>query len=149
MTRILPRAPQFDDFVAGDVHVSYSRTVTQAHLVDFTAMAGMTAPVFIDSDAAKDGPYGEPICPGFLTASLSGGMLESVMGPKVLAGLGMDAFRFHVPVKVGDTLHAEVEIVGTKPTSDGSRGVLDMRIRVINQRAEAVLDYGAKVLMRR
>lgn len=131
------------------MHVSYARTVTQGHLTDFTALAGMRVPIFIDHAHAKEGPYGEPICPGFLTASFSGGMLESVVGANVLAGLGMDGFRFHVPVKVGDTLHAEVEIGDKKPTQDGERGVLGLVVRVINQRQEVVLEYTAKVLMKR
>ena len=106
--RIEAQAASFDAFNIGDVHVTYGRTVTQTHLVNFTAMAGMQLPLFINHNLAQDGPYGEPIVPGFLTASLSGGMMESVLGTNTLAGLGMDGFRFKTPVKMGDTLHAEI-----------------------------------------
>ena len=147
--RIEMKAPTFDAFNVGDVHVTYGRTVTQTHLVNFTAMAGMQLPLFINHQHAKEGPYGEPIAPGFLAASLSGGMMESVLGPNTLAGLGMDSFQFKTPVKVGDTLHAEIEIVSKKETKDAGRGVLGMRINVINQRGESVLEYSAKVLMKR
>lgn len=147
--RIEPRAPQFDDFEVGDVHVSYARTVTSAHLVNFTALAGMTLPVFIDHAHAAQGPFGEPIAPGFLTATFSGGMMESILGRNTLAGLGMDAFRFHAPVKAGDTLHAEVEIASKKETRDPGRGVIGVLMRVLNQRGELVLDYTAKVMMKR
>ncbi|QJW83332.1 hypothetical protein HK414_01145 [Ramlibacter terrae] len=79
--------PGFDSFEAGDVHVSYSRTVTETHLVNFTAMAGLQLPLFIDHAHARSaGPFGGPIAPGFLTASLSAGMLESVLGTNTLAG---------------------------------------------------------------
>jgi len=147
--RIEPASPGFDSFNVGDVHVSYGRTVTQAHLVNFTSMAGMQLPLFINHDRAKTGPFGEPVAPGFLTASLSGGMMESVLGNNTLAGLGMDGFRFKTPVKAGDTLHAEVEIVSKKDTQDAGRGVLGVQVNVINQRAELVLEYTAKVLMKR
>jgi acyl dehydratase len=147
--RIEPPAPGFDSFQVGDVHVSYARTVTQTHLVNFTAMAGMNLPVFIDHERAAAGTFGEPIAPGFLTASFSGGMMESVLGRNVMAGLGMDGFRFNAPVKAGDTLHAEVEIAGKKETQDATRGVMTVAMRVINQRDETVLAYTAKVLMRR
>jgi acyl dehydratase len=147
--RIEVPAPGFDSFEVGDVHVSYARTVTQTHLVNFTAMAGMTLPVFIDHERAAAGTFGEPIAPGFLTASFSGGMMESVLGRNVMAGLGMDGFRFHAPVKAGDTLHAEVEIAGKKETQDATRGVMTVAMRVINQRGETVLAYTAKVLMKR
>ncbi len=147
--RIEVPAPSFDAFNVGDVHVSYARTVTPTHLVNFTAMAGMTLPAFIDHAKAAGGPFGEPIAPGFLTASFSGGMMESVLGHNTLAGLGMDGFRFHAPVKAGDTLHAEVEIASKKETRDATRGVIGVAMRVINQRNELVLDYTAKVMMKR
>ena len=141
--------PAFDAFNVGDIHVSYARTVTPTHLVQFTAMAGMTLPAFIDHKRAAEGAFGEPIAPGFLTASFSGGMMESVLGHNTLAGQGMDSFRFHAPVKAGDTLHAEIEIASKKETKDPARGVIGVAMRVINQRAELVLDYSAKVLMKR
>ena len=147
--RILPSSPTFDSFEVGDVHVTYGRTVTPSHLVDFAAMTGMTLPIFIDHAHAATGPYGAPIAPGFLVASLSGGMLESVLGRNTLAGLGMDGFRFHAPVKAGDTLHAEVEIVSKRVTRDAARGVLDVAVRIMNQRDEQVLEYSAKVMMKR
>lgn len=147
--RIEPAAPAFDAFNVGDVHVTYSRTVTPTHLVNFTAMAGMTLPVFIDHAHAAGGPYGEPIAPGFLTASFSGGMMESILGRNTVAGLGMDGFRFHVPVKAGDTLHAEVEIASKTETKDSARGVIGVAMRVVNQRDELVLEYTAKVMMKR
>jgi acyl dehydratase len=148
--RIGPAAPVFEDFTAGDVHVSYARTVTESHLVTFTAMAGLQLPLFIDHHHARsETPFGGPIAPGFLTASLSAGMLESVLGPNTIAGLGMDAFRFQQPVRVGDTLHAEVEVLEKKETRDAGRGVLTLAIRVLNQRDDVALDYRASVLLKR
>jgi len=147
--RIHPAAPVLDDLRVGDVYISYARTVTEAHLVNFTALAGMQMPLFIDHEHARHaGPFGSPIVPGFLTASLSGGMLESVLGTNVLAGLGMDAFVFKVPVRPGDTLHAEVRIRDKRPTRDPGRGVLMVDVDVLNQLGEAVLGYQAKVLMK-
>ncbi len=148
--RILPAAPVFEDFDTGDVHVSYARTVTESHLVTFTAMAGLQLPLFIDHGHARaNTPFGGPIAPGFLTASLSAGMLESVLGGNVIAGLGMDAFRFQQPVRVGDTLHAEVKVLEKKETRDPSRGVITFGIAVLNQGSEVALDYRATVLVRR
>lgn len=148
--RILPTAPVFEDFEAGDVHVSYSRTLTESHLVNFTAMAGLQLPLFIDREHAREQTsFGGPIAPGFLTASLSAGMMESVLGANTVAGLGMDAFRFHQPVRVGDTLHAEVQVLEKKETRDPGRGVLTLGVSVRNQRDEEALAYRASVLMKR
>ena len=71
------------------------------------------------------------------------------LGRDTMAGLGMDAFRFHAPVKAGDTLHAEVEIASKKETREPGRGVIGVLMRVLNQRGELVLDYSAKVMMKR
>jgi acyl dehydratase len=148
--RIAASPPGYGSFEPGDVHVSYSRTVTETHLVNFTAMAGLQLPLFIDHAHAKaQGQFGGPIAPGFLTASLSAGMLESVLGGKTMAGLGMDKFRFRQPVRIGDTLHAEVTVLSSKATRDPERGVVSVAIAVLNQSGEPVLDYETTVLMGR
>jgi acyl dehydratase len=148
--RVFPHAPGFDDFQVAQVHVSYARTLTETHLINFTAMAGLQLPLFIDRvHAAENTSFGGPIAPGFLTASLSAGMLESILGPRTLAGLGMDGFRFRTPVRIGDTLHAEVTIQSKKVAKDPTRGVLGLKIEVINQQQEVALEYQATVLMGR
>lgn len=148
--RVLPLAPGYDEFSVGDVHVSYRRTVTESHLVTFAAMAGLQLALFIDHEYAREqSSFGAPIAPGFLTASLSAGMLEGILGAKTIAGLGMDEFRFRAPVRIGDTLHAEVTVQSKKETKDPGRGVLTLGIKMINQRREVALEYLASVLMAR
>jgi acyl dehydratase len=148
--RIEPVSPLFEDFREGDVHVSYRRTVTETHLVNFTAMAGLQLPLFIDHAHAREHTtFGGPIAPGFLTASLSAGMMESILGANVIAGLGMDGFRFRQPVRVGDTLRAEVQVLEKKETRDPARGVLTLAVAVRNDRDEVALEYRASVLVKR
>ena len=45
---------------------------------------------------------------------------------------------FKRPVKIGDTLHVEGEIVGTRELDDG-HGLVECRWRVLNQRGKLVL----------
>lgn len=142
--------PRFDDFEVGQVYESYARTVTESDLVTFTGLANLRLPLFVDEEHARaETPYGGRIAPGFLTASLSAGMMESVLGPDVVAGLALDAFRFHAPVRPGDTLRAEISIEAKRETSDGGRGILELAIRLRNQRGETPLDYRSTVMMRR
>lgn len=150
MTAPIPAqsARRFGDFAVGQVYSTYRRTVTEADLVAFVQFAGLRLPLFIDEEQARASAHGGRIVPGFLTASVSAGMLESVLGENTLAGLGMDAFRFKLPVRPGDTLGCLVSIEEAKPTRDPSRGVLSVAVRVVNQREETVLDYRATVLMR-
>lgn len=148
--RVHARSPYLDDFQVGTVYVSRARTVTEAHLVLFTGLAGMQTPFFIDHEYARQStPFGSPIVPGFLTASFSGGMLESVLGGNVVAGLGMSDFEFRVPVRPGDTLHTEVTILDIQPGKRPDRGSLSAQIDVFNQKEEIVLAYQATVMMKR
>ena len=140
-------ARRFDDFSVGQVFSTYRRTVTEADLVSFVQFAGLRLPLFIDDEHARASPHGGRIVPGFLTASVSAGMLESVLGENTLAGLGMDEFRFRMPVRPGDTLGCLVSIEEKKPTRDPSRGVLTIAVKVTNQRGDSVLEYRASVLM--
>ena len=140
----------FDDFEVGQVFSTYRRTVTETDLINFTQFAGLRLPIFIDEEYARHhSPHGGRIAPGFLTASVSAGMLESVLGVHTLAGLGIDEMRFKAPVRPGDTLGAEVTIANKKETSNSARGILTVRVKVINQRGEAVLEYSTTVLMAR
>jgi len=140
--------PVLSDFAVGQVIKSYARTITEADLTTFTQFAGMSLPIFIDAEYAKNhGPHGEKICPGFMTASIAGGMLERILGHRVIAGLGMDEFRFAVPVKLQDTIHIEVNIAERRLTKHIERGILKLEIQVLNQRSEQVLSFKAAVLM--
>lgn len=143
-----PWPPRFSDFRPGDAFKTYARTVTESDLATFVGLAGLRLPLFIDETFARDQtPHGGRIVPGFLTASLSAGMMESVLGPDVIAGLGLDAFRFHTPVRPGDTLHAAITIDSTRETADAKRGILSLSLQIVNQRSETVLDYRATVMM--
>ena len=76
--------PVLQNFRVGQTIRSYSRTVTESDLVAFIGFTGMRMPIFIDREyAEQQGPYGARICPGFLTASVAGGMLESILGRNV------------------------------------------------------------------
>ena len=48
-----------------------------------------------------------------------------------LAMLGIDNWRFHAPILIGDTIHMEMEITGRRLTSRGDRGIIDRLIRLV------------------
>jgi acyl dehydratase len=47
------------------------------------------------------------------------------------------------PVRVGDTIHGEIEVTSARPTSNGNRGIVVSRIDVKNQNDEVVMTYQA------
>jgi acyl dehydratase len=52
-------------------------------------------------------------------------------------------------VKFGDTVHTEMTVTQTRPSSKPDRGVVVFDVAVRNQRGEAVCTYQEAVLMRR
>ncbi len=142
--------PRFDDFEVGAVYRSYGRTVTETDLVTFASFAGLRLPIFVDDEYARnESPHGGRIAPGFLTASLTAGMIESILGPDLIAGLSLDNFRFHTPVRPGDTLRAEITIEEARATKAGDKGILKLGICVRNQNSEVPLEYQSTVMMAR
>jgi acyl dehydratase len=51
------------------------------------------------------------------------------------------------PVVVGDTIHAEIEVTGIRPTSSKNRAIVTSDIRVFNQHATLVMTYTATRLL--
>ncbi len=143
-------AKPFAAFTVGERFTTYGRTVTEADIVQFTGQAGLKLPVFIDDEwCRRNTNYGGRISPGLMTAAFAVGMMEDVLGGNALAALALDEFRFHVPVRPGDTIHATVEVTAKRDTSDGARGILSLAVRVYNQRDEHAMGFSGTFLMRK
>ena len=140
----------YEQYSIGERFQSYARTITEADIVNYTCFAGLKLPLFIDAEfCKKHSIFGERVAPGLMTASIAAGMLEDILGKYTLAALGLDKFKFAAPVKIGDTLHAEITVEGKKDTSDGKRGVLTVRISVNNQKSEVPLEFWGSFMMRK
>lgn len=145
----MPSKP-FDEYEIGDTFESYSRTVTETDIVNFTCLAGLKLPIFIDEEfAKKHTPFGTRIAPSFLICSIASGMMEDIAGKYTIANVGLDGIRFHVPVKAGDTLHIRVTVKAKKETSKPDRGVLTYLTEIINQRGEVAAQFTSSNLTRR
>ncbi|MBL6458109.1 MaoC family dehydratase [Belnapia sp. T6] len=125
---------------------SFGRTVTEHDLMGFVALTGMQEPLFVD--ATQAGALGARPVPGALTHALIEGLLLQGM----CHGTGLALLETHIrplaPVRVGDTIRAEVEVTAIRPTSTGGRAVVASAVRVLNQRDEPVMDYDVTRLLR-
>jgi 3-hydroxybutyryl-CoA dehydratase len=134
-----------------DLHVgqrmrTFRRTVTETDLVNFTGVTGMLAAIFIDAGFEAGAIAGRPV-PGALTYCLvEGFLLQSMIQGTGLAMLEL-VQHIHAPVVVGDTIGAEVEVTGIRPTSKNNRAIVDSRIEVFNQRGTKVMTYTAKRML--
>jgi acyl dehydratase len=94
----------------------------------------------VDHEFCKQQPYGEPIAHGPLVLAIAGGLMcqSGINDGTIIAMMGTDEWRIHLPVKHGDTL----EVINTpsekKLTKDGRRGIVIFDREIRNQRGEAV-----------
>jgi len=140
----------FDRYEIGEVFESYARTITEADIVNYTCFAGLKLPMFIDEEfSKKHSIFKTRVAPGLMTASLAAGMLEDILGKYTLAALGLDRFKFSAPVKAGDTIHSRITVEEKKDVSDKTRGVLTVRISVVNQDGVVPLEFWGSFMMRK
>lgn len=89
---------------------SFTKTVSEADIVAFASVSGDTNPVHLDEAFAAASPFKGRIAHGMLGASL----LSTVFGTK-LPGPGCiyvsQDLRFKAPVRIGDTVIANVVII--------------------------------------
>jgi 3-hydroxybutyryl-CoA dehydratase len=139
----------FEDFTPGARYPTYGRTITEGDLSTFCCFAGYHNPLFIDEEAAKETPYKGRIVPSSLTMSISTAMTESLFRETVIALKSVDNGRFLLPVRPGDTIRTEVEVLTKRETSKPDRGVVVFRDHVLNQRREVVFQIDKTVLVQR
>jgi len=139
----------WEDFEVGRRYPTYGRTVTEGDLSLFCAFVGYHVPLFIDEEYARRTPYGGRIAPSAFTMSVSTAMTEGLFRDNVVALLGVDKGRFLAPVRAGDTIRTEVEVLSKRETKSPDRGLIVFRDHVLNQRGETVFQIDKTALIRR
>ena len=140
-----------DDFQVGERFVSPGITVTESEIIEF-ALKYDPQSFHMDVNAASESLYGGLIASGFQTMGLcfrlfiqNGMLADSSMGSP-----GIDELRFLAPVRPGDTLHTENEVIEVKPSrSKQDRGILRLKYVAINQHDDAVLSFIINHLLKR
>ncbi len=136
----------WQDLAIGQRFKTFRRTVTEADLVGFIGVTGMVEVMFIDAAQLHGGIAGRPV-PAALTYTLiEGFILQTMIQGTGLAMLELTQ-KIHAPVRVGDTIHAVIEVTGVRPTSKGGRAIVDSTIQVFNQHEEKVMTYTARRML--
>jgi acyl dehydratase len=141
----------FDDFAAGEKFTTRGVTLTESMIIDF-ALTYDPQPFHIDVEAAKQSNYGGLIASGFHTLALGFRMVleTGVFRAASMGSPGFDELRWLKPVRPGDTLHTELEVVDKKPSSSKpDRGIMRVAYRIKNQQGEDVLTFLSMHLLKR
>jgi acyl dehydratase len=139
-----------EDLQVGDRFEAGTYEVTEKGIVDF-AQDFDPQPFHLDLDAAKRSVFQGLVASGWYTAAIS--MKLFVTGALKLAGgsvgLGVDELRWPRPVRPGDTLKLQTEIMEVRPSrSKPDRGIIRIRNVTTNQNNEVVQTFLASVLVR-
>jgi len=147
---VLPR--YLEDFVPGDVYRAGSVRLTEAEIVEF-ARRYDPQPFHLDAEAARASTYGGLIASGWHTVAATMRLLvDNVFnGSASMGSPGVEALRWLLPVRPGDTLWPRAIVLETRPSrSKPDRGILRFRVEVENQDGEMVMSMeGAGIVGRR
>ena len=142
----------FEDLPVGAVvDHSVTRTVTEADNTLFSVLTMNPQPLHLDEDFASRTEFGTRVVNSMFKLSLLVGLsvYETTLGTTV-ANLGFDDIAFPAPVFPGDTLHAQTEVIATRPSSSRpTQGVVTFEHRAFNQRDELVARCRRTALMHR
>lgn len=126
----------FDDWTIGDtIAHEIRRTVTETDNLLISTLTHNPQPLHLDAEAARASEFGQILVNGTFTFSLMVGVSvgDTTLGTLV-ANLGYDKVTMPAPVFIGDTLHAETEIVELRDSlSRPNAGIVTFEHRMFNQ----------------
>lgn len=136
-----------DDITPGQRHASAPVSLDSEAIKTFAGQFD-PQPFHLDEAAAEASFFGGLAASGWHTAALTMRMLVQslpVAGGVIGAGVELSWPR---PVRPGDTLHAESEILKVAPSrSKPDRGVVTVRTETRNQHGETVQILTARILV--
>lgn len=141
-----------EDFAVGQVYGSGRIKVEKEGIQAFAAEFD-PQPFHLDEDAARRSIFGGLAASGWHTAALTMRLLvQSELKPAGgIVGAGFDEFRWPLPVRPGDELSVESEVLEVRPSkSRPNQGVIKVRTTTRNQKGEAVqVSVGNLIVPRR
>jgi acyl dehydratase len=143
----------FEDFAPGQKYRGASRLRVEAGRVKSFAAEFDPQPFHLDEAAARETIFKGLAASGWHTAAMTMRLLvESDLKPAGgIVGAGFDEFRWPRPVRPGDELWVESEILEVRPSkSRPDQGLVKVRTTTYNQNGEPVqVNVGNLVVPRR
>lgn len=141
-----------EDFAAGQTFDSGRLRLDKERIKSFAAEFD-PQPFHLDEEAARNSVFQGLAASGWHTAALTMRLLvESEFKPAGgIIGGGFDEFRWPRPVRPGDELHLEIEVLEARPSKSRSdQGLIKVRTTTLNQNDEAVqVNIGNLIVPRR
>ncbi|MEJ8851187.1 MaoC/PaaZ C-terminal domain-containing protein [Variovorax rhizosphaerae] len=148
---IRPRGRYFEDFEVGSEFVTPARTITSTDIVNFACLTGDFNEVHTNFEYCKTTPFGEPIAHGPLIYGIMGGLTyaSGINDGTLLALLQIDNWRMLNPVKHGDTIRMQSQVLEKKESSKPDRGVVTFLRKCVKQDGSVVQEMKATLMYKR
>jgi acyl dehydratase len=132
----------FDDLKLGMRFKSGETTVSREDIKRFASEFD-PQPFHLDEAAAENTILKGLAASGWHTAAIAMNLAVQTrpFGSHPLMGAGVDDLRWMKPVRPGDTLHLEGEVVELVPSRTKPQGVARVKWTVYNQHGEAVYTF--------
>ena len=141
----------FEDFAVGQTFGSGRVRVDKERIKSFAAEFD-PQPFHLDEEAARHTIFRSLAASGCHTAALTMRLLvEGDSKPAGgIIGLGLDELRWPLPVRPGDELHVEGEVVEVSLShSHPHHGLIKVRAKTLNQNGEVVQVFVANLIVQR
>jgi len=138
----------FEDFAVGQKFASDRRAVSAAEIKEFAARYD-PQPFHLDETAAKETSFAGLAASGWHTAALT---MRLIVGSEFRPAGGILGFGGELiwarPVRPGDELHVECEILETRLSqSRPGQGIVKLRVTTLNQDGEVVQTFTPALLV--
>lgn len=140
-----------EDLVAGKTYShSPGKTVTESDNNLFCLLTMNHHPVHLDTEYASRQQHGKALVVGTYVLSLVVGLTVRDISGKAIANLDYEKITHDAPVFVGDTIHAETEVLSKRRSkSKPDRGIVYVETRAYNQHSTQILTLRRHVLIPR
>jgi acyl dehydratase len=140
-----------DDFAAGQVYRSNRLRVDKEQILAFASQFD-PQPYHLDEEAARKSVFKGLAASGWHTAAITMRLLvESEFQPADgVLGVGLEELSWPRPVRPGDELRGETEVLEVRPSEvRADRGLIRVRTTTFNQNDQPVQIFTGKLLVPR
>lgn len=137
----LRRGMWFEEFEAGQQIITPGRTITESDIVSFAGLSGDYTQIHTDAEFARTTSFGQRVAHGILVLAIASGLATrtGVLEGTVIAFREINTWKFTKPVYIGDTIHAVLNVIETKPIPRVGGGSIGIEIAVKNQHDEVTM----------
>lgn len=119
-------------YVGKEIGVSDWLAVTQERINQFAEATKDQQWIHVDSDRAKESPFGATIAHGFLTLSLISRLMKDVIqvggGTRMTINYGLNRVRFPSPVREGAKIRGRFNLMSFQDRSEAQEAVFGVTV---------------------